>query len=95
MRDMYHVVETKRYRKDFKRMRRSGYNTEKLTTIVDRIAAGEDLPDRHRVHSLKGDYTGMEECHIQSDWLLVYKREKKELVLLLMRTGTHADLFGE
>lgn len=59
------------------------------------LQQGKQLPETFRNHSLQGEYKGFDECHIESDWLLIYKREKKDLILFLTRTGTHADVFGE
>lgn len=92
---MYRIFETKRYRKDLRRAEKRGCDIGKLDSIIKRIAAGEDLPQSRRVHTLKGTYFGYEECHIESDWLLIYKRENHQLILVLFRTGTHADLFDE
>ena len=50
-------------------------------------------PEKYRDHERTGNYAGFRECHIQPDWLLVYRIEEKELILFLSRTGTHADLF--
>ena len=61
--------------------------------IVDRLARGETLPAKNRDHNLTGDYIGFRECHIQPDWLLIYRTDGDALLLFLMRTGTHADLF--
>ncbi len=68
---------------------------KKLDRIVDMIAAGDTLPARCRPHALQGELRGTEECHIEGDWLLQYQRRKHILVLVLLRTGTHSDLFGE
>ena len=60
---------------------------------VDRLAAQEPLDAKCRDHELSGDYSGFRECHIEPDWLLIYRVDDRELVLLLFRTGTHSDLF--
>jgi mRNA interferase YafQ len=57
------------------------------------LAAGEPLPAKNKDHPLSGDYAGCRECHITPDWLLIYETTDKELVLYLLRTGTHSDLF--
>ena len=64
-----------------------------LRVVVNTLAAGEKLDSKYRDHDLTGDYIGFRECHIQSDWLLVYRIEQEELELFLFRTGTHSDLF--
>jgi mRNA interferase YafQ len=57
------------------------------------LANGEALDEKHQDHRLSGDYSGFRECHITSDWLLIYQIRNNELLLLLSRTGTHSDLF--
>lgn len=66
---------------------------ELLKNIVIALANGEKLPNENRDHELKGDHKGYRECHIQPDWLLVYKIEDDILILTLSQTGTHSDLF--
>ncbi len=90
---MYEVVLSNRFRKDLKLAAKRGCDLALLNSIVDRLAQGETLPAKHRDHSLTGDYIGFRECHIQPDWLLIYRTEEEALMLFLMRTGTHADLF--
>ena len=90
---MYEVVLSNRFRKDLKLAAKRGCDLALLNSIVDRLAQGETLPAKHRDHSLTGDYIGFRECHIQPDWLLIYRMEGEALMLFLMRTGTHADLF--
>lgn len=90
---MYEVVLSNRFRKDLKLAAKRGCDLALLNSIVDRLAQGETLPAKHRDHSLTGDYIGFRECHIQPDWLLIYRNDGEALMLFLMRTGTHADLF--
>lgn len=61
--------------------------------MVNQLAAGKTLAEKHRDHLLTGDYGGYRECHITPDWLLVYQVRENELLLFLARTGTHSDLF--
>lgn len=91
---MFNVVLSNRFKKDLKLISKRGYNLSLLEDVVDRIARQEVLPDKNRDHSLTGDYIGFRECHIQPDWLLVYRIDDEELILLLSRTGTHSDLFS-
>lgn len=90
---LYRIIETKRYRKDLKRIYKRGFRISKLDEVINMLAAGEVLSDRFHAHKLTGDYAGYEECHIKPDWLLIYKKEKDALILLLTRTGSHSDLF--
>lgn len=90
---MLKIVLSNRFKKDLKIASKRKYNLNLLDEIVQKLASGESLPDKNRDHSLTGDYAGFRECHIQPDWLLVYRIEKNELLLFLFRTGTHSDLF--
>jgi len=59
------------------------------------LSIGESLPDKNKDHALSGGWAGFQECHIQPDWLLVYRVYEEVLILTLTRTGTHSDLFGK
>ena len=87
------IVPSNRFKKDLKLAKRRGYNLILLEQVVDKLANLEPLPPNNRDHELTGDYAGFRECHIQPDWLLVYRVENNELELFLFRTGTHSDLF--
>lgn len=90
---MFEVVLSNRFRKDLKLAAKRGYDLDLLNDVVDRLARGEALPAKNRDHTLTGDYIGYRECHIQPDWLLIYRTDGDALMLFLMRTGTHSDLF--
>ena len=90
---MLKIVLSNRFRKDLKLAQKRGLNLELLRTVVNTLADGEKLGAQYRDHDLTGDYAGFRECHVQPDWLLVYRIEKEELELFLFRTGTHPDLF--
>ena len=81
------------YKRDVRRAHKRRYDLKSLDAVIALLCRSEPLPVRCRPHPLKGDWTGFLECHIGPDWLLIYKVAGKEL--LLMRTGTHSDLFGE
>ena len=83
------------FKKDFKTCMKRHYNMELLQAVVDVLRVPDILPQKNRDHSLTGNYTGCRECHIQPDWLLIYRIEDDILVLTLARTGTHSDLFGK
>ena len=87
------IVSSSHFRKDLKLAQKRGFDLKKLSSIVDRLASGESLPDKNRDHALTGQYAGFRECHIEPDWLLVYRIDGDELELFLFRTGTHSDLF--
>ena len=81
------------FKKDYKRIKKRGYDTRLLEKVVGLLAEGQPLPPEYRDHVLIGDYSGCRECHITPDWLLVYEVVERDLLLYLMRTGTHSDLF--
>lgn len=82
-----------KFKKDFKTIKKRGYNIKLLEEIIEMLINNKPLPLKNKDHDLKGNYSGFRECHITPDWLLIYKIEKNELILSLMRTGTHSDLF--
>ena len=81
------------FKKDYKRIKKRGYDTRLLEKVVGLLAEGRGLPAEYNDHALSGDYIGCRECHIAPDWLLVYEIIEGELLLYLTRTGTHSDLF--
>ncbi|HEY54557.1 MAG TPA: type II toxin-antitoxin system YafQ family toxin [Caldilineae bacterium] len=83
---------TSSFKKDFKRVKKRGENIDHLKTIITLLAQGEPLPESCRDHKLSGGYSGLRECHLEPDWLLVYRYDG-ESELILTRTGTHSDLF--
>lgn len=84
---------TSRYKRDFKRINKRGWDLDQLDAVLDLLATNTQLPPQRRDHPLKGDWHGWRECHIQPDWLLIYQTTDDEV--LLAATGTHADLFGK
>ena len=91
----YTVVPTSRFRKELKKAVKRGLRTQLLEQIIETLANGEALLPQYRDHELSGNFKGYHECHIQSDWLLIYKIYQNELILSLERTRTHSDLFRE
>lgn len=90
----YEIKNTTQFKKDYKPAKRRGLDISLLKSIVTKLANGESLDSKYRDHSLTGNWVGHRECHIQPDWLLVYRYEDDVLVLTLARTGTHSDLFN-
>ena len=90
---MYAIRPTNKFRQDLKLCQKRGYNMQAITDVIKKLAAGETLPPQNRDHELSGNYKGFRECHIQPDWLLVYRINNNDLILFLSRTGTHSDLF--
>lgn len=81
------------FKKDYKRIKKRGYDVRLLEKVIELLAAGKGLPAEYRDRALSGDYVGCRECHIAPDWLLVYEINGNEMILYLTRTGTHSDLF--
>lgn len=90
----YEIKNTTQFKKDYKLAKRRGLDISLLKSIVTKLANGESLDSKYKDHPLTGNWIGYRECHIQSDWLLVYRYEDDVLVLTLARTGTHSDLFN-
>lgn len=90
---MLSIVLSNQFKKDLKLAQKRGLNLNNLTEVVEKLANGEQLPPKNKDHNLSGEYASYRECHIQPDWLLIYKIEESELLLFLFRTGTHSDLF--
>jgi len=84
-------VYTKQFERDTKQIKKRGKNLEKLKIIIRSLVAEEELDSIHRDHKLIGNWKGRRECHIESDWLLIYMTESDKVVF--ERTGTHSDLF--
>ena len=90
---MLKLYQTKDFHKDLKRLRRRGYDMSKLDEILAKLQNEEPLAPKYRDHAMKGDCKGYRDCHIEPDWLLIYKINNNELILTALRTGTHSDLF--
>ena len=86
------LLTTTRFDRDLRLAQKRGKNVEKLWTIVQRLLAKQPLDLRYRPHRLSGEWFRSWECHIEPDWLLIWDQEDDAITLV--RTGTHADLFG-
>lgn len=87
------IISSNQFKKDLKLAKKRGLNLARLRDTVEMLAQLQPLPPGFRDHSLTGDYQGFRECHIQPDWLLIYRVHEDTLQLFLFRTGTHSDLF--
>ncbi len=87
------IIWTTQFKKDYKLSLKRGLDITLLDDCIRLLATGQQLPTRFRDHDLSGKWSGYRECHVQADWLLVYRIRSNELVLVLVRTGTHSDLF--
>lgn len=88
----YRLVHTPAFRRDVRAAEKRNYNLAALSEVLELLRSGERLPEKYRDHPLKGNLKGFRELHIEPDWLLVYIRNKRELILTLSRTGSHAEL---
>lgn len=91
----YAIRFSNSFKKDYKEIKKQGKNINKLKNIVTKLANGEELEEQYRNHTLSNSkyYKNCGECHIDPDWLLVYQYIDNELILLLIATGSHSDLF--
>ncbi len=90
------IKETSQFKSDKKRIKRSGrYDWEKMRSIVKELMNDRPLEEKYRDHKLSGEYEGTRECHVATDWLLVYDKDgdAKTGTLTLIRTGSHSELF--
>ena len=91
---MYYEIEYgNKFLKDLKLAKLRGLNLNELKTVTDMLQEGKRLPTQHHDHALTGNYKGYRECHINPDWLLIYKKKETIRIISLYRTGTHSDLF--
>ena len=90
---MLKVVPSNQFKKDLKLAKKRGFNINHLSKVVNTLAAQKKLDAKYRDHSLTGEYKDFRECHIEPDWILIYRVEKDALELFLFRTGTHSDFF--
>jgi len=90
----YRLQYTKLFRKQYKTLEKRGYNMSMLHEVVELLAQGRVLPAKYKDHPLRGSKYSYRDCHIQDDWVLIYKIDKGLLTLVLSETGTHTDIFG-
>lgn len=92
---MLKVEFTGQFKKDYKLAVKRGCNPKELETVITLLVNEQPLPEKYRDHALMNsrNHKDMRECHIEPDWLLVYKILKETLILRLIRTGSHSDLF--
>ena len=85
------IFYTSQFKKDYKKLKKQNKDLSKLKDIIDKLAKGIEIDPTHHDHPLSGEWKGHRDCHIESDWLLIYFLTKDELIL--ERTGSHSDLF--
>lgn len=91
----YQLQVTGQFKQDLKRCKKRGLPMEKLWEVIGRLLNGETLEDKYHAHILTGDRKGQWECHIEPDWLLIWEVHDERLILVMLNTGTHSDLFSK
>lgn len=81
------------FKRSFKKCMKRGLDLNAFQTVVEMLASTGTLLPKYKPHRLKGKYNGLWECHISPDWLLVWEQHDEELLLVLVDTGTHSDIF--
>lgn len=91
----YEVHFTKKFKHNYKQIMKQGKNISKLNEVIKHLANKEELDSKYKDHALINNkyYNNCRECHIEPDWLLVYKYFDDKLILYLLETGSHSDLF--
>ena len=92
---MLTLSPTTAFRRDLRKCQKRGLPIGELQDVIGQLASENALAERYRDHALAGNFTGYHECHIRPDWLLIYRIDHDDLILVLTRTGTHSDLFDE
>ena len=90
----YELILTGKFKKSLKLAKKRGLDLKLLDKVITMLQNDIPLEEKYRDHELKGKYQGFRERHIQPDWLLIYLKENDVLILTLVDTGTHADLFN-
>ena len=90
---MLNPIYATQFRKDYKLCQKRGYKMPNLTAVMLDLQNEVPLQPKHREHQLQGNYKGFLECHVEPDWLLIYKADQQAGEIYFARTGTHADLF--
>jgi len=85
------LIYTAQFKKDFKKIKKQQKNISKLTVLIEKLLGQEKLEPKYEDHSLSGKYRSHRDCHIEPNWILIYRITKNELVL--ERIGSHSDLF--
>ena len=89
----YKIRQAKQFKKDLKRILHNTKLLGELNNVISKLKNGEVLPPKYKNHELKGNLSGRYECHISPDTLLMYRYVENELLLVLLRVGSHSELF--
>jgi mRNA interferase YafQ len=90
---VYELIKTSRFKAGVKLARKRGLDISLLEDVIEKLRLDQPLEAKHHNHELSGNFKGVWECHIQPDWLLLYLKDNGVLVLTLVDTGTHSDIF--
>ena len=89
---MLELRQTSLFKKDVRRIAKRGVNMDLLDEVIVMLRERKPLPKKNNDHPLTGNWIGYRECHIQPDWLLIYRIDNKALILTATRTGTHSEI---
>ena len=89
----YDIVITNQCKRDIKLAKKQGRNIDAIFEVADILSEGRELGPKYRDHALSGNYKGKRECHLEPDFLLIYEKREREIVLYLVRVGSHSELF--
>ena len=90
---VYELIKTSRFKAGVKLARKRGLDISLLEDVIEKLLLDQPLEAKHHNHELSGNFKGVWECHIQPDWLLLYLKDNGVLVLTLVDSGTHSDIF--
>jgi len=85
------IIYTTQFKRDYKKIKKQNKELNKLKVLIGKLVWGERLEPRYKDHQLTGEFKGYRDCHIEPDWLLIYKKIGDTLIL--ERTGSHSELF--
>lgn len=91
---MYSFTRSTKFRRDARRCQRQHKDMDKFKAVHGLLITGKPLPDKNKDHQLMGHWNNYRECHLEPDWLLIYRINKQEKVIEYIRMGSHADLFS-
>jgi len=89
----YQLEFTTRMARDYKRAKKQGRDMAKLQSVLTLLCTNKPLPPSYNDHALTGRWRGARDCHIEPDWILIYRKDKDRLILQALATGSHAELF--
>ena len=92
---MLKIRRTTQFKKDYKKIIKQGLDENSFIEVLKLLCNEIPLPQKYKDHPLQGNYKGYRDCHIESDWVLIYKIDKEFSLITLQRTGSHSELFGK